>query len=186
MATTTRSTVIGPSPRELADAFAAAESACAAYFRAEEVRPGVSLCARGRVVRALDIIGKHTNTEDLPSLKMRYLELCKTADERRRAWIAADRHYNDLCARAGIAPTPTAVDACQCDGCKLMEANDQHIIYAEERRSPLPKAHWRRCATYAEARTVAAGFSVDYLTAIYYDRERGDFVVCAGQPQAPR
>jgi hypothetical protein len=113
-------------PAMLDEAYAEAERTLAAYVTAEEVRPGQWLCPRGRVYRAMDIANRQPR-EKWAALQVEIARLSAVCDKRHDAWVAAERHYTNLCRRAHVEPQPPKSDACTCEGCQLYNETVEYL-----------------------------------------------------------
>jgi hypothetical protein len=115
------------SPRRIEDAYTAWEVALASATQPEEIRPGLTLCCAGRVLRAVEIAGTQP-PEKWPALHVEIERLGAEADRRRAVAVEAERHYHELCGLAGVTPQPApSLPVCTCVGCQLMEANAAYV-----------------------------------------------------------
>lgn len=167
------------SQKQLDEALAAAQAACIAYTQPEEVRPGLKLCASGRVVRAMHMAGQQPKA-DWPKLHVAIDQLEAAANAKLKTWVDAERQYRDLCEDAGVEPSLVQPgEACDCEGCQLTQQGIEAVRNAPDRRPILPKQHWRSFDSFAEAQTVYKSFAHEFKAALGFDRERGKYVLCA-------
>lgn len=115
-----------------------------------------------------------------PKLQAAINQLEAAAMAKLKTWVEAERAYRSLCQEAGIEPSIVQpAEACGCEGCQLTQQGIEAVQHAPDRRIPLPKQHWRYFTSFAEAQTVYAAFALEFKAALGFDRERGEYVLCA-------
>ncbi len=109
----------------LEDKRRAAQEAAEEFFIAKDIN-GIKLCWMGRVVRAMD------KAKDVPAEKQQdyralvngIVEQAEAAHKRQRdTWLA----YVETAKFAAEKPIPLDISACQCEGCKMVEENNQRM-----------------------------------------------------------
>lgn len=113
-------------PRMVEDAYNAAEAALAVYMQAEEVRPGLRLCCRGRLYRALTIAATQP-PEKWPALEAETQRLAAIVHSRHNILAQAEQRYRDVCRAANVEPRPSPLEPCACEGCRLEAAALAHL-----------------------------------------------------------
>lgn len=163
------------SKKQLDDALAACERACIAYTQPVEVRPGVKLCASGRVMRAMAIANQQPK-EKWPLLSAEIERLSREADAKLTAWTEAEQAYQRLCEEAGIEPSRVLPgEPCDCEGCKL----HQDGLGGNESLPALPNDLWSSHASISDAQRAYGRVEARFDAIIGVDRSKSIFVVCA-------
>lgn len=167
---------LGVTAREIEEARQAAQEALDRFAQPEEVQTGQWLCCRGRVTRAVTIAGTRPEAE-WPKLREAITKLAAIADQRYQQWLAAERHYRELCRQAGKEMALSQGETCTCEGCQIEAENIASVQNPQDHRLPLPKHLHQKFKDFAEARTVQASYRHQYRTAIAFDQATGDYIL---------
>lgn len=114
-------TIWVPDEAEIQQAYARAQAAADKYFKPEEVRPGIWLCPRGRIYRAVHL-GGQAPKEKHAAIMREVQRFENIAQARQRAYNEAVRTYEEMCDRAEVKPTAPQSERCRCEGCRIFES----------------------------------------------------------------
>lgn len=102
-----------------------AEQAAREFFLAKDIN-GVSLCWSGRVIRAIDKMPT-IPAEKLAGYKEALEKVIEQANAANVHQAEAWRAYEVTAQFSAEKPIPFDLPQCQCEGCKMVEENNQRI-----------------------------------------------------------